>query len=47
MLRSFNDLARLDALCADLHAAVAACRKLDADGLKVRVKPPTGLVVCV
>lgn len=47
MLRSLNDLARFDALRADLHAAVPAGWELDADGLKVRVKPTTGLVVCV
>lgn len=47
MLRSLNDLTRFDALGADLHAAVSASRELDADGLKVRVEPTTGLVVCV
>jgi len=45
MLRSFNDLARLDAFCADLHPAVSATRKLDADGLQIWVKAAAGLVV--
>jgi len=47
MLRGLNDLTRFDALGADPHAAVPASRKLDADGLKVRVEPTAGLVVCV
>lgn len=47
MLRSFNNLARFDALCAYLHPAVAAAWQLDSDGLKIGVKAPTGFVVSV
>jgi hypothetical protein len=47
MLRSLNDLSRFDALCAYLHAAVAATRELDANRLKIRVKASSGLVISV
>ena len=47
MLRSFNNLARFDAFGAYLHPAVAARRQLDANGLQIRVKAASGLVVCV
>jgi hypothetical protein len=47
MLRSLNDLARLDASCAHFHPGVSARRQLNADGLQVRVKPASGLVISV
>jgi hypothetical protein len=47
MLRSFNDLARLDAPCAHFHPGVSARRQLNADGLQVRVKAASGLVISV
>jgi len=47
MLRSLNDLAGFDALSADLHPAVAAAGQLDTDGLQIRVKAASSLVVSV
>jgi hypothetical protein len=47
MLRSLHDLARFDAFRAHLHPAIASAGKLDANRLKVRVKPASGLVVSV
>jgi hypothetical protein len=47
MLRSFNDLSGLDALCAYLHPAVSASRQLDAYWLQIRVKAASGLVISV
>ena len=46
-LRGFDNFARFDAAGAHLHTAVAAVRKLNADGLQVRVETPTGLIVGV
>ena len=47
MLRSFNDLTGLDASRAYFHPAIAASRELNADGLQIRVKTASGLVISV
>lgn len=47
MLRSLNDLAGLDAFSAHLHPAVSTTRQLNANGLQIRVKTASGLVVSV
>jgi len=47
MLRSLNDLAGFDAFSAHLHPAVTSARKLNANGLQIRVKAAAGLVVSV
>jgi hypothetical protein len=47
MLRSLNNFAGFDAFSAHFHPAVSAARKLDTNGLQIRVKAPAGLVICV
>ena len=47
MLRSFNDFTGLDASRAYFHPAIAASRQLNADGLQIRVKTASGLVISV
>lgn len=47
MLRGFNDLAGLDALCAHFHPAVSAARKLDANGLQIRIEAAARFIVSV
>jgi hypothetical protein len=44
-LRSFDNFARFNTASADLHAAVAAGRKLDANGLQIRIEPAARFVV--
>src|SRR4051812_17926412 len=46
-LRGFDNLSRLNTSGADLHSPVSAGRKLDANGLQIGVKPPSGFVVSV
>ena len=46
-LSSLDNLTRLNAASADLHASVTSCRKLDTNGLKIWIKPSPGLVVSV
>ena len=46
-LSCFDNLTGLDASGADLHSSIAAGRQLDADRLKIRIKPSAGLVVCM
>lgn len=46
-LRSFDNFARLDAPCADLHSAVAARRELDSNRLQIRIEPTACFVVSV
>ena len=46
-LSRFDNFSGLDAAGADLHPAVAARRKLNADGLQIRVESASRLVVSV
>ena len=45
MLRSFNNLAGFDALCAYLHTAISSARKLYANGLEIGIKATSGLII--
>jgi hypothetical protein len=47
LLRSFDNFVRFDAPGAHFHSTVSAARKLDANRLKIRLKPPAGLVISV
>jgi hypothetical protein len=46
-LSGFSDLARLDTAGADLHPPVSTTRKLDANGLQIRIKASTSFVISV
>jgi hypothetical protein len=47
LLCGFDNFARLNASRADLHPAITARRKLDANGLQVRIEPTACFVVSV
>ena len=47
VLGGFDNFARFNASRADLHPAIAARRKLNADRLQIRIKPTARLVVSV
>jgi hypothetical protein len=46
-LRGFDNLTGFDAAGADLHPAIAARRKFDANGLQIRIEPTARFVVSV
>lgn len=46
-LSGLDDFAGFNAAGADLHPAVAARWELNSNGLKVRIEPPSRLVICV
>jgi len=47
LLRGFDNFARFNASRAHLHSAIAARRKLYANGLQVRIEPTARFVVSV
>ena len=46
-LSSFDNFSALNAACTRFNASIAAAGKLHPDGLKIRVKPPSRLIVSV
>ena len=46
-LRRFDNFAAFDTAGANFLSSVAACGKLNADRLQIRVKPSARFVVCV
>jgi len=47
ILRRFDNFAAFNATGANLLPSVSACRKLDADGLQIRVKSAARFIVRV
>ena len=47
MVRSFDNVARLDKAGAHLHSAIAAIGQLNTNRLKIGIEPPTRFVIRV